>query len=69
MKKDDALDLVNDAQAGVLAASGEMENQLATRRWAFQRALDAGATQAEIARTTGLTRARVNQIVTEEARP
>lgn len=63
MTAEEALDLVNDAQAGVNLASGDLERAVETRRWAIDRALDAGASQADIARATGLTRARIAQIL------
>lgn len=63
MTAQEALDLVHDAQAGVSKATGDLEAAIDTRRWAITRAIAAGATQADIARATGLTRGRIAQIL------
>jgi hypothetical protein len=55
-------DELRDAEARYQRAFARSETERANRNSAVRQAIEAGMTHAQIAQTTGLTRARIGQI-------
>lgn len=64
--RDHINDMLHDAQAGVVLAGENLDRALETRLFWIRRAIDAGVSQADVARATGLTRGRVAQLVAKD---